>query len=130
MPLLPLINELNNFVSDSFDFFGSVNGQTNVTLSRTNIAWNTDRSIRFQNPDGNPNISKDDLVDTVMPPNWPQDLSDINGGLQNESLMVWFRVAAFPWFKKLYGRPSVNGDEQGTLTKGNYTVFLTYSILE
>ena len=119
-----------NLVSDSFDFFGSVNGETNVTLSRTNIAWNTDRTIRFQNPGKSPNISKSELANTVMPPNWPQDLSNINGGLQNESLIVWFRVSAFPWFRKLYGRPSVNGDQQGRLPKGEYTVFLTYSIFE
>lgn len=107
-----------------------MDGQTNITLNRTNIAWNTDRTIRFRNPDGSPDISEEELDGTIMPPNWPQDLSGINRGLQNESLMVWFRVSAFPWFKKLYGRPYVNGDSQGTLAKGDYTVFLTYSILE
>ncbi len=62
-----------------------------------------------------------------MPPNWSGNLSTIPGGLQNESLMVWFRVSAFPWFKKLYGRPAV---QSTVLTKGNYSFLLTYSILK
>ena len=115
---------------DSFDNFTSRDGATTVTLDRTDIAWNTDRTIRFRNPGGTNDISESELDGTIMPPNWPQDLSEIGRGLQNESLMVWYRVAAFPWFKKLYGRPSVNGDSSGTLPAGEYNIVLTYSILE
>lgn len=97
-----------------------------IKFNRTNIAWQTDRSVRFQNPDGAAEVSPESLEDTIMPPNWSGNLSTIPGGLQNESLMVWFRVSAFPWFKKLYGRPAV---QSTVLTKGNYSFLLTYSIL-
>ncbi len=48
--------------------------------------------------------------------------------------MVWFRVSAFPWFKKLYGRPAVglSGEMEQMdrpLPSGDYNVVLTYSIL-
>ena len=100
-----------------------------VTLDRTNIAWETDRTIRFRNPGGAENVSVEDLEGTVRPPNWPYNLTEIPGGLQNESFMVWFRVSAFPWFTKLYGRPAVNGTMDTNLPAGNYSVVLTYSIL-
>ena len=115
--------------SDSFDLFVSTDNNTKITFDRTNIAWDTDRSIRFQNPGGSVNLSADTLINTTMPPNWPKNLSEITGGLQNESLMVWFRVSAFPWFRKLYGRPAVNGNENAMLPSGNYSILLTYSIL-
>jgi len=132
--LSPVITALFCFPSDSFDRFEGLNdnnnnNNNNVTLDRTNIAWSTDRSIRFRNPEGRNNVSFDDLKDTIMPPNWPRSLAEIGNGLQNESLMVWYRVAAFPWFKKLYGRPSVNGVQSESLPAGNYTITLTYSIL-
>ena len=105
-----------------------------VILDRTNIAWDTDRSIRFQNPGGRVNVSADDIEGTVRPPSWLHDISEIDGGLQNESFIVWFRVSAFPWFKKLYGRPAVGVGEDAAqmntpLPPGNYTIVLTYSIL-
>ena len=100
-------------------------------IDRRNIAWDTDRDIRFRNPNGNVNISEDDLVGTVRPPNWPKDLSKIPGGLTNESLIVWFRVSAFPLFRKLYGRLVIDDGEPGRteLPAGSYALNITYSIL-
>ena len=96
--------------------------------------------IRFQNPDGRDNFTKSDGAGTVMPPFWLRDLANLTGtatnesftsaGLRNESLIVWFRVSAFPWFRKLYGRLWVDGVLGGELPAGNYSVTLTYSILE
>ena len=97
--------------------------------------------IRFQNPDGRDNFTKSDGAGTVMPPFWLRDLANLAGinpttnesfpsaGLHNESLIVWFRVSAFPWFRKLYGRLWVDGVLGGELPAGNYSVTLTYSIL-
>jgi hypothetical protein len=116
--------------TDSFDSFNGTDNGVEVILDRTNIAWDTDRTVRFRNPGGEDSISPEDLEGTTQPPNWPKDLSEISGGLQNESLMVWFRVSAFPWFRKLYARPMVNGDENTMLPRGDYTIVLTYSILE
>ena len=59
--------------------------------------------------------------DTELPPNW---LSLIDRGQRNESYMVWFRVAAFPNFRKLLGR--IEGD---TVAAGNYSLNIVYSIL-
>ena len=44
------------------------------------------------------------LINTTKLPNWPFNVSQLEGGYLNESLMVWLRIAAFPTFKKLYGR--------------------------
>ena len=94
--------------------------------------------IRFQNPDGGEYFRESDGDGTVMPPFWLRDLANLTGinpttntsaGLQNESLIVWFRVSAFPWFRKLYGRLWVDGVLGGELPAGNYSVTLTYSIL-
>ena len=116
------------FLLDSLDLFSSVDSNVSVTINRTNIAWNSDRTVRFRNPERADELNPDTLNGTTMPPNWPRNLSAVPGGLQNESLMVWFRVSAFPWFRKLYGRPEVNG-VQSELPAGNYTISLTYSIL-
>lgn len=42
-----------------------------IDLSRNNIAWETDREVRFRN-DSN---LDEDLEGTNMPPNWPRKLS-------------------------------------------------------
>lgn len=97
--------------------------------SRSDIAWDSDLDVRFRNPGGSSNISAEDLTDTTMPPNWPLDLSHIEDGLQNESLVVWYRVSAFPVFRKLYGRMMINGSLDEELPKGEYSIVITYSIL-
>ena len=120
---------------DSFDYFYGVDGSSGVDIGgidRTNIAWDTDRNIRFRNPNGNVNITEEDLRGTIRPPNWPLPLNNITGGLTNESFIVWFRVSAFPLFRKLYGRLVINGEEPGQteLPAGNYSLNITYSILD
>ena len=115
---------------DSFDVFMNRDTGDNMTCcNRTNIAWDSDRSVRFQNPNGASIVSPEDLFNTTMPPNWPRDLANIPGGLENESLIVWFRVSAFPIFRKLYGRLEVDGSTDVDLPAGDYSISLTYSIL-
>ena len=118
-------------IADSFDTFTLMDSDSdNVTCcDRTDIAWQTDRSVRFRNPGREEEVAPGTLNGTTMPPFWLQSLADIDGGLQNETLMVWFRVSAFPWFRKLYGRLSVAGEVGGELPAGNYSMVLTYSIL-
>ena len=101
------------------------------SIDRTNIAWDTDRNTRFRNPNGDVNVSHTDLEGTVRPPNWSKNLSEINGGLTNESLIVWFRVSAFPLFRKLYGRAVIGDTDPGQaeLPAGTYRLNITYSIL-
>ena len=56
---------------------------------------------------------------------WVVCLAGIDGGLENESLIVWYRVSAFPWFRKLYAHPRGEQD----LPPGDYSMLITYSIL-
>lgn len=131
-------------LTDSFYYWNRTDSSnTTVTCcDRTNIAWRTDLDIRFQNPGGSDYFTQSDGTGTVMPPFWLRNLSNLAGvnsttdksfpsaGLRNESLIVWFRVSAFPWFRKLYGRLWVDGVLGGELPAGNYSVTLTYSILQ
>ncbi len=86
------------------------------SINTTNIAWDSDRNTVFGNSSGvdSRNVSK--------PPNWPTKITDVTDGLQNEALIVWFRVSAFPWFRKLYGRIHTN------MPADTYTVSISYCI--
>ena len=110
---------------------GSSSSVDIVDIDRSAIAWQTDRDLRFRNPNGDFNVSVDDIAGTVRPPNWPRNISEIDGGLANESLIVWFRVSAFPLFRKLYGRVVIDDGQPGQteLPAGTYALNITYSIL-
>ncbi|XP_062504833.1 cell cycle control protein 50A-like [Corticium candelabrum] len=82
----------------------------NVNVTRTGIAWTSDRDDKFKNPSAS---TVDELCTkfdgTLHPPSWNRnacrltdDLS--NTGFVNEDLIVWMRTAAFPTFRKLYGK--------------------------
>ena len=91
---------------------------------RTDISWESDRDTRFQNSDGNETIP---LSNNVQPKNWQRDISELDNSLQNEDLIVWFRVSAFPNFIKLYARLYAAGRD--SLPAGTYTLNVGYSIL-
>ena len=112
----------STFSPDSFDDVISLTNPSNdiECCDRNDIAWSSDRNVRFRNPGGAFNLSSRSLRNTTMPPNWPKDLSEIEEGLRNESLIVWFRVSAFPVFRKLYGRLVINGSNDMELPKGAY----------
>ena len=92
-----------------------------MELDRKDISWQSDRDTRFQNSDGSTTIPE---ADNVQPKNWQRNITELPNGLQNEDLIVWFRVSAFPNFIKLYAR--IHG---GTLPAGDYTLNVEYSIL-
>ena len=99
---------------------------TELTLSydRTDISWQSDRDTRFQNNNGNTTAPDSN---NVQPKNWLRDITELPNSLQNEDLIVWFRVSAFPNFIKLYARIRV--DDGDSLPAGNYTLNVNYSIL-
>ena len=108
----------------------SFNG-TSVSIDDSNIAWESDRRTRFRNPKDTPEA----FNETLMPPSWPFSLleyfpeDDTAGyGLENQHLIVWYRVSAFPVFRKLYGKVNVSDDED-KLPNGTYKFQIDYSIL-
>ncbi len=72
--------------------------------------------------------------DYVKPPNWRKNIWELdptnpdNNGLQNEDLIVWMMIDAFPTFRKLYRRlnRTAEGYNSG-LKAGNYTLNVGYS---
>ncbi|KAK2171806.1 hypothetical protein NP493_1025g01061 [Ridgeia piscesae] len=102
-----------------------------VGLLKKDIAWTTDRTIKFKNPEGK--TLKEAFKGTIKPVNWQKAVyeldpdDDSNNGYQNEDLIVWMRTAALPNFRKLYRR--VNHTEQFVegLPKGNYTLLVDYN---
>uniref|UniRef100_A0A2S2Q413 Cell cycle control protein 50A n=1 Tax=Sipha flava TaxID=143950 RepID=A0A2S2Q413_9HEMI len=101
-----------------------------VPLLRTNIAWPSDKNIKYQNP---PEPLKEAFKDFAKPSNWKLNIWELdtenpsNNGFKNEDLIVWMRTAALPDFRKLYRRVDhSNGFEIG-LPKGNYTLHIKYN---
>ena len=58
-------------IADSFHYLRNEDRNESIDLSRNDIAWDTDRDVRFRNPS---NFNRS-LTDTNMPPNWPYYLS-------------------------------------------------------
>jgi hypothetical protein len=124
-PYFPCGLIANSFFNDTLMLRG-------VSINSTDISWETDRNYRFDNPpiiDDNNIISdsNDTGVEynrngTILPPNW---LTYIDNGQKNESYIVWFRISAFPNFRKLLGR--VDLVEGEVLPPGNYTLDIVYS---
>ena len=82
-----------SFFNDTYELFTSNGSKLNI--SETNIAWGSDK-VRFKR---HPNWETTQWLD-----------------VENEHFMIWMRVAAFPNFRKLWGRI------QGKMTKGNYVL--------
>ena len=109
-----------------------------VALNKTDIAWESDQRVKFNNPSGR--SLKYSFRNTRKPRAWRTpvyNLSDAhsNNGLDNEDFIVWMRVAAFPRFLKLYGRlallappvvPEVAADPELSLPPGEYLLNIVY----
>ena len=107
------------------DTLNITSGEHTLRQERDDISWQSDRDTRFQNNNGDTTIPDDD---NVQPKNWQRNITELPNSLQNEDLIVWFRVSAFPNFIKLYARLRVEGMD--TLPAGNYTLNVNYSILD
>lgn len=92
-----------SFFNDTFALFDK--SSTNITISDSGIAWDSDKEYKFKNMEGN----------------W-QDHQWID--VTNEHFIVWMRTAGLPNFRKLYGRLE-NGLKAGDYTmkiNNNYDV--------
>ena len=122
----------NSVFNDTLRLYVALSQRTyeRVPIDQDNIAWSTDRSVKFKNPPGQ--SLRDAFADTVRPINWPHDLynySDAAGnrGLENQNLIVWMRIAAFPDFLKPYGRIRRIRGQNVTISAGNYKLSVDYN---
>lgn len=112
-------------------------GELDVPLLKTNIAWESDKNIKFNNPDGSPfdNSTGGAFENTVKPLYWTKAVwnldnsnNNTNNGYENEDLIVWMRTAAFPSFRKLYGRVDHSQSEfKNSVQDGQYSLSVEYN---
>ncbi|XP_014206554.1 cell cycle control protein 50A [Copidosoma floridanum] len=124
VPIAPCGAIANSLFSDELTLFSHKHNQT-VPLLKTDIAWPSDKNIKFKNPPGNLSQA---FKNFEKPKNWKKPISELENGFQNEDLIVWMRTAALPTFRKLYRRidHSQQGFKQG-LVNGKYTLTVKYS---
>uniref|UniRef100_A0A2P2I6L1 Cell cycle control protein 50A-like n=1 Tax=Hirondellea gigas TaxID=1518452 RepID=A0A2P2I6L1_9CRUS len=121
---------LRLFVTDTL-----LGPQRKVPLLKNDIAWESDKNIKFHNPPGELNDSPDGAFKgTVKPlywtkPVWQLDEEDPNNnGYENEDLIVWMRTAAFPSFRKLYRRVDHSKSQfKNSLQNGPYMLEVDYN---
>jgi len=122
------------YASDSFTvtWLKEPSKSVMVGLTYKDIAWKSDREVKFKNPGGN---LEEDFKGFAKPPNWPRpvyqlDVNDSsNNGFQNQDFIVWMRTAAFSKFRKLYRKIIPTGDFESGLPQGTYELKIKYSIL-
>lgn len=99
-------------------------------MLRTEIAWPSDKKIKFRNPEGDLEAA---LKGFAKPRDWEKPLwmldpeNPDNNGFQNEDLIVWMRTAALPSFRKLYRRVDTSAATyENGLTAGKYRLRVEY----
>ena len=118
-PIAPCGAIANSIFNDTFEVSG-------VSISRKNIAWNSDHEGKFNNPEPVNDLKKA-FSDFSKPPHWSERVEELeasdpdNNGYKNEALQVWMRTSPFPTFRKLYGRL-----DHG-LSQGIYNVSISYN---
>ncbi|XP_073440490.1 cell cycle control protein 50C-like isoform X1 [Dendrobates tinctorius] len=102
-----------------------------VPMWKTGNTWWSDKNVKFSNPK-----PKDDLVQafagSARPPYWQKpayalDPDPNNNGYKNDDFINWMRVAAFPFFRKLYRRLSRIDEFTDGLPAGNYSFVIDYN---
>ncbi|XP_020291163.1 cell cycle control protein 50A isoform X2 [Pseudomyrmex gracilis] len=128
-PIAPCGAIANSLFSDELTLF-SIKHNKSVPLLNTGIAWPSDKTIKFRNPEGDLQTA---FKTFAKPKNWSKEIWQLdpdnpdNNGFQNEDLIVWMRTAALPTFRKLYRR--VDHEQDGFksgLVAGNYTLTIKY----
>jgi len=134
-PIVPCGAIANSLFNDTIKMMDEDNNP--ITLTRTGIAWESDKKYKFQNPEvpaGYTDLADYLKKETASPPAWGKKLweldtvtaNDSNNGLLNEDLIVWMRTAAFPNFRKLYRKIEKTGNSS-KLAKGNYKLSIEYN---
>ncbi|CAH8842709.1 unnamed protein product [Trichobilharzia szidati] len=123
--ILPCGAVANSIFNDTFTIQYVRDDKTKVTVDtlKTGIAWPSDIARKFGVLDGKA------LNNTVKPPNWPVSIQQRSPKPfpTDEDLIVWMRIAALPFFRKLYGRVSHAGDFTDGMPPGTYEITIRYS---
>jgi len=133
-PIVPCGAIANSLFNDTITLKDE--GGNNVSLTKTGIAWESDKKYKFQNPVVPEGMTLENYLmeKTVSPPAWGKKLWELdtdtpnnsNNALLNEDLIVWMRTAAFPNFRKLY-RKIEKTEDSSKLAKGNYKLSIEYN---
>ncbi|RWS24735.1 cell cycle control protein 50A-like protein [Leptotrombidium deliense] len=128
LPIAPCGAIANSLFNDTFQLFFIKNlTLIEVNILETDIAWSTDREYLYLNPK---NLS---FTGFTKPPYWRKYINELNtndsseNGFQNEHFIVWMRTAAFPTFRKLWGRIDHKNLFAYGLPKGNYILRINYN---
>jgi len=127
----------NSIFNDTFKiYYESDDHLIQLNISKENIAWKSDMLYKFDNTSQN-------YVSSVKPHNWrsPGGKMNFDPGSQEDKelfndLVVWMRTAAFPSFRKLYGRILKENNEiffpnksRNYFPSGQYWVEIDYRYL-
>jgi LEM3 (ligand-effect modulator 3) family / CDC50 family len=149
-PIVPCGAIANSLFNDTLKLKSVSFG--NIPVSRTGIAWPSDKGNKFNNPPGDLQKGKEivkvkllvHLIKKILfsvlekfgrPIAWTRNLWELdsenpdNNGLKNEDLIVWMRTAALPSFRKLYRRVDFSKQASlgGKLPRGQYVLEIDYS---
>ena len=136
LPIAPCGAIANSLFTDVFSLeFGKKNkNKTSVPMSYKNIAWKSDRTVKFKNPTvPKGKTLKDAFSGYEKPKYWTKNIYELdtknkdNNGFENQDFIVWMRVAAFPTFRKLYRRLTKEGVFKNGLPAGDYTLNVDYN---
>lgn len=83
--------------------------------TKDGIAWDSDRKVKFQKPDGL-------LNNTMNPKTYYNESTHVIPSVTDEDFIVWMRTAALPSFRKLHRIINVD------LTPGNYSFVINQSM--
>uniref|UniRef100_A0A5K3FLB4 Cell cycle control protein n=1 Tax=Mesocestoides corti TaxID=53468 RepID=A0A5K3FLB4_MESCO len=117
----------NSLFNDTFALtLTQKKGQSNavnkiVKFSYENIAWKSDRDVKFGRPANWDNTAK--------PINWPKPVQEVNPNAYSgySQLLVWMRTAALPNFRKNYADIVHENDFADGLPAGDYEVNVSYA---
>ncbi|XP_001942963.2 cell cycle control protein 50A [Acyrthosiphon pisum] len=129
-PIAPCGAIANSLFSDNLILMYS---ERIVPLLRTQIAWKSDKSIKYHNPEHSEGNLKEAFKDFEKPIDWRVNIweldkeNELNNGFENEDLIVWMRTAALPDFRKLYRRIDHSKEFKNGLPKGHYKLVIDYN---
>ncbi|XP_047083417.1 ALA-interacting subunit 1-like [Lolium rigidum] len=108
-PIVPCGLVAWSLFNDTFTI--KLNGET-IEVNKKDIAWKSDKKHKFGNDIYPSNFQKGRLIGGAK-------LNESIALSEQEDLIVWMRTAAFPTFRKLYGRI-----EKEIMPKDNITVVI------